>query len=111
MLSGYILDCYPEYNKNKMILWISGKNRTYRLEEKYEPSFFTYSSKENLYILFSILNVHPFVEKVSFTHKKIDLFSEKEKRIQLNLKKAGTKAEIFIDLRNQTSLSFFGMVT
>ena len=37
--------------------------------------------------------------------------SKKEKRIQINLKKQGKKAEIFSNLKNQTSLSFFGMVT
>ncbi len=79
MLKGNILDCYPEYNKNTMVIWLSDKNKAYMIKERYEPSFYVNSSKENLYLLSSMLNNHHFVKKINFTFKRTDLFSKKEK--------------------------------
>ena len=55
MLNGNILDTYPDNKNNVMVTWLITDNGPVKIVDKYEPSFYVYSSKEDLYTIGSIL--------------------------------------------------------
>ena len=66
MLRGNILDVYPDNKKNEMVTWISSNGKAKKISEKYQPSFFVYSNREQLLLLATALRDVP--EAVSYTH-------------------------------------------
>jgi len=78
MLTGNILDVYPDYKNNVMVTWLIQKRKTVRIEEPYEPSFYVYSSPSELYTLASLLKALPEVQNITFTARKITLGSDKK---------------------------------
>jgi DNA polymerase elongation subunit (family B) len=78
MLNGHILDSYVDNKKNIMITWIINKDKAYKIEDAFEPTFFVYSSKDNLFKLASQLLNESRVNNLNFTKAKIILGSDKE---------------------------------
>jgi DNA polymerase elongation subunit (family B) len=81
MLSGNILDVYSDNKKNVMVTWVSDNGKAVKIEEKYTPSFYVYSSKDELLNIASLLRDLPQVEALNFTYKKIILGSDKRKSV------------------------------
>ena len=81
MIQGNILDAYPDYKKNLMIIWLINNGRATRIEDFYEPSFYVYSSSDKLYNLASILQDLPQVKSLNFTKGKTVLGSNREKLV------------------------------
>ncbi|MFH1101620.1 MAG: 3'-5' exonuclease, partial [Methanobacteriota archaeon] len=78
MLSGNILDVYPDYQKNVIVTWLLQKNgRTRRVEDHYEPSFYVYSTSKDLSETAKILGELPQVKYLQCTAEKIVLGSPK----------------------------------
>jgi len=61
-----------------MITWLITKEKSYRIEDQFQPSFFVYSSKDNLFTLASQLHEDPSIKHLNFTHAKLQLGSEKK---------------------------------
>ena len=81
MIQGNILDAYPDYKKNLMIIWLINSGRATRIEDFYEPSFYVYSNSDKLYNLASILHDLPQVKRLNFTKGKTVLGSDSEKLV------------------------------
>ena len=81
MLSGSILDVYPDKHNNLMVTWLASDGKVARVEDVYKPSFFVYSKPSDLYNLAGLLRDLPDVEVVNFTHEKIVLGSDKKKLV------------------------------
>lgn len=81
MLKGNILDAYPDYKKNVMVVWLINNGRAIRIEDCYEPSFYVYASTNKLYRLASTLNDLPQVKRLNFTNGKTVLGSNNEKLV------------------------------
>ena len=79
MLRGNILDVYPDNKKNEMVTWISSNGKAKKISEKYQPSFFVYSNREQLLLLAAALRDIPELKKLNFTKEKIILGKEKKK--------------------------------
>jgi DNA polymerase elongation subunit (family B) len=81
MLSGNILDVYPDNKKNVMMTWLTNKGKNVKVEDKYNPGFYVYSKREELITLATLLRDLPQVEKLNFTFEKIILGSDEKKFI------------------------------
>lgn len=79
MLSGNILDVYPDNKKNVMITWIVDNDKPVKITDKYTPSFYVYSKREELYNIATLLRDLPQVETLNFTYKKLTLGLDKKK--------------------------------
>lgn len=79
MLNGSILDVYPDTKKNVMVTWLVDNGKTARIEDKYNPSFFVYAKRLDLYNLAGLLRDLPQVETVNFNSKKTVLGSNKKR--------------------------------
>jgi len=79
MQSGNILDTYIDSKKNVVVTWLTNNGKSFRIEDSFEPSFFVYSSKSDLYKLASVLQDLPQVKKLNFTLGKTLLGSKQEK--------------------------------
>jgi len=80
-LSGNILDVYPDNKNNVMVTWLIADGKPVKITERYTPSFYVYSSEDNLYTIGSILRDFAEVKSIKFAHKKIILGSEKKKLV------------------------------
>jgi len=81
MLSGNIIDSYPDNKKNLMVTWISTEHKPIKITEPYKPSFYVYTNREDLITLATILRDHQQVEKLNFPSEKIILGKEKKKLV------------------------------
>jgi len=81
MLSGNILDVYPDYKRNVMVIWLIHDGRATRIEDVYEPSFYVYTQHDPLYNLSVILQDLPQVKQLNFTPCKTVLGSDKNKMV------------------------------
>jgi DNA polymerase elongation subunit (family B) len=81
MLSGSILDVYPDNHNNVMVTWLVDEGKSIRIEDVYKPSFFVYSKVEDLYNLAVMLRDLPDIENLNFTRKKIVIGSDKRKLV------------------------------
>ncbi len=79
MLSGSILDVYPDKHKNVMVTWLADDGRAERIEDVYKPSFFVHSKTEDLYNLASMLRDLHDVENLNFTREKLFIGSDKKR--------------------------------
>lgn len=48
MLSGNILDVYPDYEKNVMVTWLLQNGKVTRVEEPYEPCFYVHTPSKDI---------------------------------------------------------------
>jgi hypothetical protein len=78
MLNGSILDIYPDNKKNVMVTWLVNNGKTVKIEDKYNPGFYVYASKDDLYTLVGCLRDLPQIKTLNFTSKKLALGSEKK---------------------------------
>jgi len=81
MLSGSIIDVYPDNHNNLMVTWLVDTGKAVRIEDVYKPSFFVYSKAEDLYNLASMLRDLPDIENLNFTREKIVIGSDKKKLV------------------------------
>ncbi len=81
MIKGNILDAYPDYHKNLMVIWLINNGKAIRIEDFYEPSFYVHASSKKLYNLASILRDLPQVKKLNFKKGKTVLGSNNEKLV------------------------------
>jgi len=79
MLKGSIIDVYPDRKRNAMVTWIVDNGKSLKIEEKYLPSFFVYSNREDLLTIAGLLRESSEVEKLNFTFKSIYLGEEKKR--------------------------------
>lgn len=81
MIKGNIIDAYPDYQKNLMVVWLINNGRATRIEDFYEPGFYVHASSKKLYSLASILHDLPQVKKLNFKKGKTVLGSSNEKLV------------------------------
>jgi DNA polymerase elongation subunit (family B) len=81
MIKGNILDVYPDYQKNLMVVWLINKGKATRIEDFYEPSFYIHAHSKRLYDLALILNDLPQVKKLNFKKEKTVLGSKNEELV------------------------------
>jgi len=81
MIKGNILDAYPDYHKNLIVIWLINNGTATRIEDSYEPSFYVHASSKKLYNLASILHDLPQVKKFNFKKGKTVLGSSNEKLV------------------------------
>jgi len=81
MLSGNILDVYPDYKRNVMVVWLIHDGRVTRIEDVYEPGFYVYAQHDSLYNLSVILKDLPQVKQLNFTSCKMVLGSDKHRMV------------------------------
>jgi len=81
MIKGNILDAYPDYKKNLMVIWLINNGKATRIEDFYEPSFYVYASSDKLYNLASVLQDLPQVKRLNFTKGKTVLGTNNEKLV------------------------------
>ena len=81
MLNGNILDVYPDYKRNVMVLWLINNGKAIRIEDTYEPSFYVYTQYNRLNNLFVVLQDLPQVKQLNFTPCKTVLGSDKHKTV------------------------------
>jgi DNA polymerase-2 len=62
-----------------MVAWIVNNSKPFKIEEKYVPSFYVYTTIENLYKLAGILRDLPQIENIELTTKKTILGSDKKR--------------------------------
>jgi DNA polymerase elongation subunit (family B) len=79
MLSGNILDVYPDNKRNVMVTWLTDNGKSIKVEDEYNPTFYVYSKREKLVNLATLLRDLPQVEKLNFTFEKITLGSDKKR--------------------------------
>ena len=79
MLNGSILDVYPDNKRNVMVTWIVDNGKPVKITDKYTPSFFVYSKREELFNIATLLRDLPQVDSLNFTYKKLILGSDKKK--------------------------------
>ena len=75
MLSGNILDVYPDYKKNVMVTWLWHDGKTTRIEEPYHPCFYVYTQSKDISDLAKALDVLPQVKRLQLTPAKTVLGS------------------------------------
>jgi DNA polymerase elongation subunit (family B) len=75
MMQGFLLDCYPDHQKNMMVTWLKTKQGIKRIEQNYYPSFYVAGSKSNLERLRKTLIKKESVKQVSYTKQKTELGS------------------------------------
>ena len=81
MLKGNIIDVYADNKKNVMVTWVAEHGKSKKIEDKYSPSFFVYSNKDDIFNVASLLRDLPQVESLNFTYKKLILGSEEKKLV------------------------------
>jgi hypothetical protein len=64
MLSGNILDVYPDNKRNVMVTWLTNNGKSIKVEDKYNPTFYVYSKRDKLVNLATLLRDLPQVEKL-----------------------------------------------
>lgn len=78
-MRGWILDIYPDLRKEKMVLWIRGKKRCYKIIEDYDPLFYV-RAKDGDYT-----EVKRFYEQKGFDTRFIDkrctIYADKKRKI------------------------------
>jgi hypothetical protein len=78
MLSGSILDVYPDYENNVMVTWLLQNNgKATRIEEPYHPCFYVHTPSKDISELAKALEELPQVKQLQFTPAKLTLGSPK----------------------------------
>jgi DNA polymerase elongation subunit (family B) len=82
-MRGWIFDVYPDYKSNSMVLWLKGRSGVKRIEDpSFWPTFYVYHhSYEELRSLARDLMILDSVVKTRIVNKKIDIRSQKPKRV------------------------------
>lgn len=75
MMQGFILDCYPDHQKNLMVTWLKTKQGIKKIEHEYHPSFYVAGSKSNLEQLQKKLIKKEMVKEIRYTKQKTELGS------------------------------------
>jgi DNA polymerase elongation subunit (family B) len=75
MLSGTILDVYPDYEKNTMVTWMLQNGRAIRIEDPYEPSFFVHTPSADISEVARAVDGLPQVKRLQLTPAKLTLGS------------------------------------
>ncbi|MBN1281220.1 MAG: hypothetical protein JXA00_06190 [Candidatus Thermoplasmatota archaeon] len=77
MLSGRILDVYPDYTNNVMVTWLLRNGKATRVAAPYEPSFCVHAPSTDISALAAALEGLPQVKQLQFTPAKFTLGSPK----------------------------------
>ena len=77
MLSGNILDVYPDYENNTMVTWLLQNRKATRIEEPYEPSFYVHIPSTDISEVANALEVLPQVKRLLLAPAKLQLGSPK----------------------------------
>ncbi|MBU0498105.1 MAG: hypothetical protein KKG04_09180 [Candidatus Thermoplasmatota archaeon] len=77
MSTGFIIDSYPDYQKNMMVTWLLCNNTRKRIEEPYHPTFYIQAPPAKRTELHTMLNQLPQIHRVRATKGKITLGSTK----------------------------------
>jgi len=65
-MRGWIIDCYPDYGNNNMVLWVRGAERAERKMMDYLPEVYIWAPRED------IRNLPRKLEKIGFPHVSIE---------------------------------------
>jgi DNA polymerase elongation subunit (family B) len=77
MLSGNILDVYPDYENNVMVTWLLQNGKATRIEDAYEPSFYVHTPSKDISEIANTLEVLSQVKRLQLTPAKLVLGSPK----------------------------------
>jgi DNA polymerase elongation subunit (family B) len=77
MLRGIILDVYPDYEKNTMVIWLLQGEKTIKIQEPYEPSFYVHTPSQDISEVAKALELLPQVKQLQLTPAKLTLGSPK----------------------------------
>lgn len=75
MLSGNILDVYPDYEKNVMVIWLLQDGKPTRVEEPYDPCFYVHTPSSDLSQVSKAVEQLPQVKRLQLTPAKLTLGS------------------------------------
>ncbi len=75
MLSGTILDVYPDYENNVMVTWLLQNGTATRVEEPYDPCFYIQAPSSDLSQMTKALEQLPSVKRLQLTPAKLSLGS------------------------------------
>jgi len=75
MLSGNILDVYPDYEKNVMVTWLLQDGKPTRVEEPYDPCFYVHTPSSDLSQVSKAVEQLPQVKRLQLTPAKLTLGS------------------------------------
>jgi len=77
MLSGNILDVYPDYENNIMVTWLLHNGKTTRVETPYAPSFSVHTPSTDISATANALEALPQVKRLQLTPAKLTLGSSR----------------------------------
>jgi DNA polymerase elongation subunit (family B) len=77
MLSGNILDVYPDYENNTMVTWLLQNGKATRVETPYEPSFSVHTPSADISATANALEALPQVKRLQLTPAKLTLGSSR----------------------------------
>jgi DNA polymerase elongation subunit (family B) len=75
MLSGNILDVYPDYEKNVMVTWLLQDGKATRVEEPYDPCFYVHTPSSDISQVTKAVEQLPQVKRLQLTPAKLTLGS------------------------------------
>jgi len=75
MMQGFVFDCYPDYQKNVMVIWLKIKQGIKKIETPYHPSFHIAGSKQDITQLYNTLSKKDTIKQVTYTKQKTELGS------------------------------------
>ncbi len=78
-MRGWILDCYPDYERNRMVIWIKTNKGVEKWTDEFVPEFYVWAPKDQLSKVMRGLRTMG-VEDFCLERKKTDL-TEKEKEV------------------------------
>ena len=81
MITGFLVDVYPDYKHDTMRLWIKTKHKPVSIDYSYHPSFYISASSSDLQQLHAQLSQHPDVKQLHWTMEKTTLRSEEKRRV------------------------------
>lgn len=85
-MKGWLIDVIPDYNKNKIVLWIKGVDgKTRKIYDKHNPCFYIYSREENLEYIMRDFEYFLGVESIDYVEKIIQLGEDVRKVLKISI--------------------------
>ncbi|MFP4002032.1 MAG: DNA polymerase domain-containing protein, partial [Thermoplasmata archaeon] len=78
-MKGWILDLYPDFKREKMVIWFRTKQDCYRIREDYRPTFYVESDDQSLKKMKEYYLDKSFPTQI--VKRKTDIYSDAEKKL------------------------------
>jgi len=101
MISGFLVDVYPDYKHDMMRLWIKTKHKTVPIDQSYQPTFYVSAAASDLKRLHRQLSQHPEVKHLRWTMEQTILGSMQKQKV---LEVTPSRLSMFHQLAKQIDL-------